>query len=59
MNQERVKLIIQNLESLIECLKAELVVDEHQQSPAPSASYEEIAPYIEDYDEIYDENENY
>lgn len=55
MNQERVKLIVRNLESLIECLKQEL----EEPKEVSRMPYEEIAPYLEDYDEIYDESEDY
>jgi len=45
MDTEKIKLIIRNMESLINCLKQEL------ETPV---SYENIAPHIEeDYDEIF------
>jgi len=55
MDKEKIKLIIRNLESLIECLKSEIYsdVDSYKQE----SQYEEIASYIEDYDEVfYDED---
>jgi hypothetical protein len=53
MDKEKVKLIIRNLESLVECLKSEVYSD------VDSYKYEEIAPYITDYDEIYEDNDGY
>jgi hypothetical protein len=56
MNQEKLKLIVRNLESLVECLKSELNSDEEVQPE--QLQYEQIAPYIEDYDEVfYDDDE--
>ncbi len=47
MNQERLKLIVHNLELLVNSLKEEI------QDPS-DYKYEEIAPYIEeDVDEYY------
>lgn len=51
MNQERLKLIVNNLELLVQSLKEEI------QEP-PNHTYEEIASYIEDDDlEYYSEDE--
>ena len=49
MDKEKLKLIVRNLESLVECLKSEIYsdVDSHQMN------YEEIAPYLSDYDEVF------
>jgi hypothetical protein len=55
MDKEKLKLIIRNLESLVDCLKSEVYSDVDSYKP----QYEEIAPYIEDYDEVfYDEEED-
>ena len=57
MDKEKLKLIIRNLESLVECLKSEIYsdVDAYKQEK----QYEEIAPYIADYDEVfYDEEDD-
>ena len=52
MNQERLKLIVHNLELLVQSLKEEI-------QDTSNYSYEEIAPYIEDDDlEYYDEKED-
>lgn len=55
MDKEKLKLIIRNLESLVDCLKTEVYSDVDSYKP----QYEEIAPYIDDYDEVfYDEEED-
>ena len=56
MDKEKLKLIIRNLESLVECLKSEVYSD--VDSYKPEIQYEEVAPYIDDYDEVfYDESD--
>ncbi len=52
MDRQKLKLIVRNLELLVDSLKDEINSDE-----IPQLNYEEIAPYLEDYDEVYDENE--
>ncbi len=52
MDKEKLKLIIRNLESLVECLKSEVYSSEDSY-----LNYEDVAPYIDDYDEIYEEDE--
>jgi len=55
MDKEKLKLIIKNLESLVECLKSEVYSDEDSYKP----QYEEVASYIDDYDEVfYDDEED-
>lgn len=49
MNQEKVKLIIRNMELLLDSLKAEVYTD------VPSYRVTDVIPYEEDYDEIYEE----
>ena len=57
MDREKLKLIIKNLESLVDCLKSEVYSDVDSYKPEPQ--YEEIAPYIVDYDEVfYDEEDD-
>jgi len=51
MDKERLKLIVRNLESLVECLKSEIYSDVDAYKPDPQ--YEEVAPYISDYDEVF------
>ena len=55
MDKEKIKLIIRNLESLVECLKSEVYSDVDSYKPEPQ--YEDIAPYIDDYDEVFYEEE--
>lgn len=49
MDKEKLKLIIGNLESLVECLKSEVYSD----VDSYKLNYEEIAPHISDYDEVF------
>lgn len=50
MDKEKIKLIVRNLESLVECLKSEIDFDEEPYRP----EYEDIVPHISDYDEVFD-----
>jgi hypothetical protein len=55
MDKERLKLIVHNLELLVNSLKEEIGSDEISQ-----LNYEEIAPYLNDYDEVFeDEDEDF
>ena len=57
MDKEKLKLIIKNLESLVDCLKSEVYSDVDAYSKDPV--YKEVATFIEDYDEVfYDEEED-
>jgi hypothetical protein len=56
MDREKIKLIIRNLESLVDCLKSEIYSE--VESYKQETQYEEIAPYINDYDEIYVEEDD-
>jgi hypothetical protein len=49
MDKEKLKLIVRNLESLVECLKSEVYSD----VDSCKLNYEEISPYINDYDEVF------
>jgi len=51
MDKERLKLIVRNLESLVECLKSEIYSDVDAYKPDPQ--YEEVASYVNDYDEVF------
>ena len=53
MDRENLKLIIRNLESLVNCLKSEIYSEE-----ATEYNYEEIASHITDYDEVFYEDED-
>jgi hypothetical protein len=53
MDQEKVKLIIRNLELLIDSLKAEIYSD------VASYRYDDINPKELDYDEIFEDGDEY
>ena len=46
-------MIVKNLESLVECLKSEVYSDVDAYKP----DYEQIAPYITDYDEVFNDDD--
>ncbi len=54
MDREKIKLIVRNLESLVECLKAEIDTD------IKDPQYAEIKNFLNDYDEVfYDDEDEY
>ena len=54
MDREKLKLIVKNLESLVECLKEEIGSD------VKDPLYEEVKNFLTDYDEVfYDEEDEY
>tara|TARA_B100001939_G_scaffold305413_1_gene284369 strand:+ start:738 stop:905 length:168 start_codon:yes stop_codon:yes gene_type:complete len=53
MDREKLKLIVRNLESLVDVLKSEV------HSDVSAYSYEQIAPHIQDYDEIFEDDDGY
>ena len=64
MDNEKLKLIVRNLESLVNCLKVEIYSDASTEVPLHLSSrtynYEEIAQHITDYDEVfYEEDDDY
>ena len=52
MDKERLNLIVRNMESLLDCLKAELYVSDN------NLQYSEVSNYLTDYDEIYNEEDD-
>ena len=57
MDKDKLKLIIRNLESLVECLKTEVYSDVDAYK---AESYEESSSYhISDYDEIFYDDDGY
>ena len=52
MDKEKLKLIIRNLESLVDCLKSEVYSD-----TGSYLNYEEVAPHLADYDEIFEDSD--
>ena len=56
MNQDKLKLIIRNLESLVECLKSEVYSDIDAYK---AENYDDSAHYhITDYDEVFDDDDD-
>jgi hypothetical protein len=51
MDKDRLKLIIKNLESLVDCLKSEVYSE-------PEAYMQRDYPEITDYDEVYIEDDD-
>lgn len=52
MDKERLRLIVRNIESLLDCLKAELYISD------TNLQYEEVSNSLTDYDEIYNEDDD-
>jgi hypothetical protein len=55
MDRERLKLMVRNLELLVDSLKAEVYSDPESYKQQPS--FNSIAPV--DYDEIFDDDDGY
>jgi hypothetical protein len=53
MNKERLKLIVKNMELLVQSLKDELELEE-----TADYNYNEIVSHISDYDEVYYDDDN-
>jgi hypothetical protein len=55
MDKERLKLIVRNLELLVDGLKAEVYsdVDAYTQE----VEYDEVARYLHDYDEVFEDSD--
>ena len=53
MDKEKLKLIIRNLESLVDCLKSEVYSD----VDSYKINYEDVAPHLSDYDEIFEDDD--
>ena len=54
MDKEKLKLIVRNLELLVDSLKAEVYSDAQSY-----LKYDEISETIRDYDEIFDDDDGY
>jgi hypothetical protein len=52
MDLEKLKVIVRNLESLVECLKSEI------QSESKDPYYEEVKKFLTDYDEVFYDEED-
>ena len=57
MERDKLKLIVKNLELLVESLKAEVYSD--TQSYIPQKDDDRITPFISDYDESFDDDDGY
>jgi len=57
MDKDKLKLIIRNLESLVECLKSEVYSDVDAYHVGPE--YEEVSRFINDYDEVFYDDDGY
>ena len=56
MDKEKLKLIVNNLESLVECLKSEIYSDVDSYKPP---QYEQVCKYLTDYDEVFEDDDGY
>ena len=55
MDKEKLKLIVNNLESLVECLKSEIYSDVDSYKPP---QYEQVSKYLTDYDEVFEDDDD-
>ena len=56
MNKEKLKLLISNLEMLLDELKSEVYSDVDAYKPP---QYEQVSRYLTDYDEIFEDDDGY
>ena len=54
MDKEKLKLIVDNLETLIQCLKSEIYSDTDTYKPP---QYEQVSQHLTDYDEVFDDSD--
>ena len=55
MDKERLKLIVRNLELLVDGLKAEVYSD--VDAYTKKVEYDEVAKYLHDYDEVFEDSD--
>ena len=55
MDKERLKLIVRNLELLVDGLKAEVYSD--VDAYKKDMNYDEVARYVHDYDEVFEDSD--
>ena len=55
MDKERLKLIVRNLELLVDGLKAEVYSD--VDAYKKEINYDEVARYVHDYDEVFEDSD--
>tara|TARA_B100000959_G_scaffold161131_1_gene168710 strand:+ start:612 stop:788 length:177 start_codon:yes stop_codon:yes gene_type:complete len=56
MDKEKLKLIVKNLKSLVDCLESEVYSDVEAYK---YENYKQSIPQIGDYDEIFDDDDGY
>ena len=59
MDKEKLKLIVRNLESLVECLKSEVYSDVDAYTTKQDNFDDPADYYITDYDEIFNDDDGY
>ena len=59
MDKEKLKLIVRNLESLVECLKSEVYSDVDAYTTKQENFDDHADYYITDYDEIFNDDDGY
>ena len=57
MDKEKLQSILENLEIIVESLKSEVYSD--VDAYKHESQYEEIAPYLTDYDEVFYDDDGY
>jgi len=53
MDREKLKLIVKNLKLLVDSLESEIYSD------VSAYKYEDIAPHLTDYDEVFEDDDGY
>ena len=56
MDKEKLKLLISNLEMLLDELKSEVYSDVDAYKPP---QYEQVSRYLTDYDEVFEDDDGY
>ena len=59
MDKEKLKLVVRNLESLVECLKSEVYSDVNSYDTKQENFDDPASYYLTDYDEIFNEDDGY
>ena len=59
MDKEKLKLVVRNLESLVECLKSEVYSDVDAYTTKQENFDDPADYYITDYDEIFNDDDGY
>ena len=59
MDKEKLKLIVRNLESLVECLKSEVYSDVDAYTTKQENFDDPADYYLTDYDEVFNDDDGY